>query len=460
MSADILIIDDESDIRTLISDILEDEGYHTRQGGSAEEAMSQLTLRVPSLVLLDVWLGYVDGLELLKDLKAAHPALPVIVMSGHGTFEMAVKAIKQGAADFIEKPFQVDRLLLSLARTLEASALRRENNRLKNHMAQDGILWGQSSSMAAVKGAITKVGPTNSRVLLIGPSGSGKEILARAIHEQSPRASSPFVTIPCATLVPESFEDVLFGREEEGRVLQVGLLEQAHGGTLFLDAVQEIPLITQGKMVRILQEHEFKRMDGLSSVSVDVRIIASTSIDLKQAIQENLFREDLYYRLNVIPIEVPSLRSRHEDIRGLLNHFLDIMCASLGISKRTWSEDAMAALEAYSWPGNVRELKNVIERALLSASGKSAQLGLDVLPLEVQGIVPMIVNQERTEEILSLPLKKARDFFERQYLLAQVERFGGNISRTAEFVGMERSALHRKLRALQVDSLRKQAVEG
>jgi two-component system nitrogen regulation response regulator NtrX len=295
---------------------------------------------------------------------------------------------------------------------------------------------------------------------LIGPSGSGKEILARAIHEQSPRASSPFVTIPCATLVPESFEDVLFGREEEGRVLQVGLLEQAHGGTLFLDAVQEIPLITQGKMVRVLQEHEFKRMDGLSSVSVDVRIIASTSIDLKQAIQANLFRDDLYYRLNVIPIEVPSLRSRHEDIRGLLNHFLDIMCTSLGISKRTWSEDAMAALEAYSWPGNVRELKNVIERALLSASGKSVQLGLDVLPLEVQGIVPMIVNQERTEEILSLPLKKARDFFERQYLLAQVERFGGNISRTAEFVGMERSALHRKLRALQVDSLRKQAGEG
>ncbi|MGL4824631.1 MAG: sigma-54-dependent transcriptional regulator [Alphaproteobacteria bacterium] len=454
MSLDILIVDDEADIRNLVAGILEDEGYKAHQAATPEAAFQSMGRRFPSLVLLDVWLGDVgmDGLGILEYIKQTTPSLPVVMMSGHGTFEMAVTAIKKGAYDFIEKPFQTDRLLLAICRALEAAKLKQENQALKLKGGDMDILQGKSQVMQSLKAAIQKIAATNSRVLITGEPGVGKELFAQEIHRQSLRATRPFFVLNCATLNPDRFEEELFGVEGNKLTPQkLGVLEQAHGGTLLLDEVTDMPLLTQGKILRVLQEQMFTRLEGSRPIQVDIRILASTRMDIPSLLSKGLFREDLYYRLNVVPLQIPSLRKRREDIPLLLDYCMETAAAAFGVPSRAFSKEALAALQTYDWPGNVRELKNTIERLLIMAPGEPGEeIRLDMLPPEMGGLAPTMVEKDRATEILGLPLKQAREVFEKQYLSAQISRFGGNVSQTADFIGMERSALHRKLRSLHV----------
>jgi two-component system nitrogen regulation response regulator NtrX len=457
MAHDILIVDDEADIRMLISGILEDDGHQTRAAADSTATVEAIRTRRPSLVILDIWLqgSPMDGLETLDVIKRDHPDLPVVVISGHGNIETAVSSIKRGAYDFIEKPFKADRLLLVVERAIEAARLRRENEELKLRAGGPVELVGASALIHTVRQAIDKVAPTGSRVLITGLAGTGKEVAARLIHARSRRADAPFVVLNCASMRPERMEPELFGIEAgvdgADSPPKIGTFEQAHTGTLFLDEVADMPLETQGKIVRVLQEQTFERVGGRQRVSVDVRVIASTNRDLMAAMSAGRFREDLYYRLNVVPVRVPALRDRREDIPLLAAHFMDRAASSAGLPARILSEDAIAALQAYEWPGNVRELRNVIERLLILAPGDPTQpIRADMLPPELGTVVPATLKGDRSAEIMALPLREARELFERQYLLAQVTRFGGNISRTASFVGMERSALHRKLKMLGV----------
>ena len=457
MAHDILIVDDEADIRMLIGGILEDDGHQTRGAAESASALRAIRARRPSLVILDIWLqgSEMDGLQLLDVIVSEHPTLPVVVISGHGTIETAVSAIKRGAYDFVEKPFKADRLLLVVERALEAARLKRENEELRQRAGDPTDLIGVSSSISAVRQAIDRVAPSGSRVLVTGPAGAGKEVVARLIHARSKRASGPFVVLSCASMRPERLEIELFGAEQGGdgpdSPPKVGTLEQAHNGTLFLDEVADMPLETQGKIVRVLQEQTFERVGGRARVSVDVRVVASTNRDLPQEIAAGRFREDLYYRLNVVPIRVPSLRERREDVPELARHFMARAAHAAGMTPRDFDADAMAALQAHDWPGNVRQLRNVIEWLLIMAPGDpTAPLRVDMLPPEMTTIMPPGMKGDQSTEIMALPLREARELFERQYLLAQVTRFGGNISRTAAFVGMERSALHRKLKSLGV----------
>ncbi|MGL5720089.1 MAG: sigma-54-dependent transcriptional regulator [Alphaproteobacteria bacterium] len=454
MSLDILIVDDEADIRNLVAGILEDEGYKAHQAATPEAAFQSMGRRFPSLVLLDVWLGDVgmDGLGILEYIKQTTPSLPVVMMSGHGTFEMAVTAIKKGAYDFIEKPFQTDRLLLAICRALEAAKLKQENQALKLKGGDMDILQGKSQVMQSLKAAIQKIAATNSRVLITGEPGVGKELFAQEIHRQSLRATRPFFVLNCATLNPDRFEEELFGVEGNKLTPQkLGVLEQAHGGTLLLDEVTDMPLLTQGKILRVLQEQMFTRLEGSRPIQVDIRILASTRMDIPSLLSKGLFREDLYYRLNVVPLQISSLRKRREDIPLLLDYCMETAAAAFGVPSRAFSKEALAALQSYDWPGNVRELKNTIERLLIMAPGEPGEeIRLDMLPPEMGGLAPAMVEKDRATEILGLPLKQAREVFEKQYLSAQISRFGGNVSQTADFIGMERSALHRKLRSLHV----------
>ena len=459
MIHDILIVDDEADIRMLVSGILEDDGHQTRSAADSTAALESIRTRLPSLVILDIWLqgSAMDGLELLDVVMREHPELPVVIISGHGNIETAVSAIKRGAYDFIEKPFKADRLLLVVLRAIEAAQLRRENEQLKRRAGGPVDLAGQSPMINTVRQAIERVAPTGSRVLITGPAGAGKEIVARLIHENSKRAGGPFVVLNCAGMRPERVEPELFGIEAGAdgpdSLPTVGTLEQAHNGTLVLDEVADMPLETQGKIVRVLQEQTFERVGGRAKVSVDVRVIASTNRDLAAAMASGRFREDLFYRLNVVPIRVPSLKDRREDIAVLAAYFMERAALAAGLPGRQFSEDAIAALQAYEWPGNVRELRNIVERVLIMAPGDSGvAIRADMLPPEMIAGAPATLKGDRSAEIMALPLREARELFERQYLLAQVTRFGGNISRTASFVGMERSALHRKLKSLGVHS--------
>ena len=455
MAHDILIVDDEADILVLTSGILEDEGYETRVGADATTALTELEARRPSLVLLDIWLqgSDLDGLELLRIIKKEHPPVPVIMISGHGTIESAVTAIKDGAYDFIEKPFKSDRLLFMIERAIEAARLRRENEELLLRAGGEVELIGTSPAVTQVRQAIERVAPTNSRVLVTGPAGSGKEVVARMLHAKSNYAAGPFVAVNCATMGPDRMEIELFGTETpvddgEGQ-RKVGTFEQAHTGTLFLDEVADMPLETQGKIVRVLQEQTFERVGGSTRISVNVRVLAASSRDLAAELEANRFREDLYYRLNVVPIQVPSLRDRRVDIPPLARHFMRRAAEAAGRAPRIIGEDAMAALQAYDWPGNVRELRNVVERILIMGpENPDEPIGADILPGDMNGAGGIDLNWEHGSKIMGLPLRQAREIFEREYLMNQVTRFGGNISHTAEFVGMERSALHRKLRAL------------
>ncbi len=459
MAHDILIVDDEADIRVLTSGILEDEGYVTREAGDSDEAIASVTARPPSLVVLDIWLqgSELDGLGILSEIKKHHSNIPVVMMSGHGTVETAVKAIKLGAYDFIEKPFKADRLVLLVERAIEAAQLKRENEELRSRSDHDIDLIGNSSAINQLRQTISKVAPTNSRVLITGPEGSGKEVIARMLHRYSSRANGPFVALNCATMQPDRMEIELFGTEnngngdEEGR--RIGKFEAAHNGTLLLDEVTDMPLETQSKIVRVLQEQTFERVGGNKTVGVDVRVVATATRDLKQAISEGKFREDLFYRLSVVPINVPPLKDRSADSSLLADYFMSKLTATIGQQPRSFSDDALIALQTYHWPGNVRELRNVIERVLIMAPGDSDEpITAEMLPGELTGQTTVNSGWDKNGEILSLPLREAREVFEREYLLTQVTRFGGNISRTAEFIGMERSALHRKLKSLGVQS--------
>lgn len=460
MAHDILIVDDEADIRMLIAGILEDEGMKTREAADADQALAAVATRRPSLVILDIWLqgSRLDGLQILAELKRDHPDVPVVMISGHGNIETAVAAIKAGAYDFIEKPFKADRLLLLVERAIEAARLRRENRELRVRAGAEAELTGRSLAINQLRHAVEKVAPTGSRVMVSGPPGSGKEVVARMIHARSRRADGPFVALNCATMRPDRLEVELFGTEGafDGGGRKVGTFEQAHGGTLFLDEVSDMPLETQGKIVRVLQEQLFERVGGTARVEVDVRVIASTNRDLTAEIEQGRFRQDLFYRLSVVPLKVPPLRERREDIPLLARHFMQRTAETSGLPIRIFGEDAMAALQAYDWPGNVRQLRNTVEWLLIMVSGDPHEpIRADMLPPEIGAITPTVLKWEKGGEIMGLPLRDAREVFEREYLLAQVTRFGGNISRTAAFVGMERSALHRKLKSLGVHGTEK-----
>ncbi|WP_339335295.1 sigma-54 dependent transcriptional regulator [uncultured Maricaulis sp.] len=459
MARDILIVDDEADIRELIGGLLEDDGYETREAADADGALAEIRARKPSLVILDVWLqgSRLDGIELLDEFRSIDANMPVIVISGHGTIETAVAAIRKGAYDFLEKPFKSDKLLLTVTRALETSRLRQENAQLRARGDGQASLIGESSGITQVRQLIDRVAPTNSRVLIRGPSGAGKELVARLIHESSPRAQSDFVAVSAPGMSPEGVEEELFGREnEDGSVKHIGLLERAHGGTLYLDEIADMPKDTQTKLLRLLVEQRFRRIGGAADVQVNVRVISSTAQDLAGRIQGGLFREDLYHRLAVVPVQVPPLANRREDIPSLVAHFVDRLTASAGLPRRRFGDDVMAALQAHGWPGNVRQLRNNIERLLILATGSLDEpITLDSLPSEVVTRENQDVGFD-AEKMIALSLREARENFEREYLKAQIDRFGGNISRTAAFIGMERSALHRKLKSLGVGSLQRE----
>ncbi|MBB6309727.1 sigma-54-dependent transcriptional regulator [Xanthobacter tagetidis] len=454
MAMDILVVDDEADIGELVCGILEDEGYGARTARDADSALAAIALRRPNLIFLDIWLqgSRLDGLELLNEIKAQHPDVPVVMISGHGNIETAVAAIKRGAYDFIEKPFNADRLVMVAERALETLRLRRELKELKQLTPHGRAMVGRSSSVQQLKATIERVGPTNSRILIVGPSGSGKELTARMIHAASSRANGPFVVLNSAAITPERLEFELFGVEEgEGRERLRGALEEAHGGTLFLDEIADMPRETQNRVLRVLVEQTFSRVGSAEKVSVDVRIISSTARNLEEEISRGRFREDLYHRLSVVPIRVAPLAERREDIPDLVEFFVDSISQTTGLPRRPIGEDAMAVLQSHDWPGNVRQLRNNVERLLILAGGDpEATITASMLPPDVGALVPSLPNGNGGEHLMGLPLREAREVFEREYLAAQINRFGGNISRTAEFVGMERSALHRKLKALGV----------
>ena len=451
MPLDILVVDDERDIRDLVAGVLEDEGYGTRTAGDSDSALEAISVRRPSLLLLDVWLqgSRLDGLELLDEVKRRDPSIPVLMISGHGNLDTAVAAIRRGAADFIEKPFEAERLLLMVARATETERLRREVASLRAVVGRDTDLTGNSGAINGVRATLKRVASTGSRVLIMGSAGVGKEVAARLLHGWSQRAEAPFVVVNAARMTPERVEEELFGVEEGGQLVRSGLFEQAHGGTLFLDEIADMPIATQGRILRVLTEQSFSRVGGQRVVKVDVRVVSATARDLTLEIAEGRFREDLYYRLNVVPVAIPGLSERREDIPALVDHFMAHYANERRVPTPAVTPEAMVALQNYEWPGNVRQLRNIVERTIIMAPGdRIGRIDLDMLPAEVLGGPGEIGGG--TTAIMGAPLREARETFEREYLRVQIRRFSGNISRTANFIGMERSALHRKLKLLGI----------
>ena len=456
MALEVLVVDDEADIRELVSGVLEDEGFAVRTAGDSTTALEAIENRRPSLVLLDVWLqgSKLDGLQLLQEIKQRDSTLPVLMISGHGNLDTAVAAIREGAIDFIEKPFEAERLLHLVNRATETDRLRRENVALRMQVGVDDRLNGNSVAVNTVRATLKRVAPTGSRVLITGPAGVGKEIAARMIHAWSPRAAAPFIVVSAAMMSPDRVEEELFGIESEG-VSRPGLLEQAHGGTLFLDEIADMPLTTQAKMLRVLTDQSYQRVGGNRPVKVDVRVLSATSRNLSEEIAAGRFREDLYYRLNVVPVRMPPLRERREDIPELAEHFIARFAAERRIPTPNLSDEALAALQAHDWPGNVRQLRNIIERTIILAPGDRVScIEVDLLPSEIMDNQGAVGLSAATMSIMGSPLREARESFEREYLKIQIRRFSGNISRTASFIGMERSALHRKLKALGIGDKR------
>lgn len=456
MAIDILVVDDELDIRELVAGVLEDEGYSTRGAADSDAALEAIAQRRPSLALLDVWLqgSRLDGLELLDEIKRRDPTIPVLVISGHGSLDTAVAAIRKGAVDFIEKPFEAERLLHMVARATETERLRREVESLRQSVGQHNDLTGNSAAVNGVRATLKRVAATGSRVLLVGPAGVGKEVAARLLHGWSQRAAAPFVIVSAANMTPERVEEELFGIEEGGDLVRPGLLEQAHGGTLFLDEIADMPITTQARILRVLTDQSFTRVGGTRVVKVDVRVVSATSRDLTEEIAAGRFREDLYYRLNVVPVVIPALAERREDIPPLVLHFLAHYARERRVPTPEIAADAMVALQSYEWPGNVRQLRNVVERTVILAPGdRIGRIELDLLPAEVLGGDG---GERAPTTIMGAPLREARETFEREYLRVQIRRFSGNISRTASFIGMERSALHRKLKLLGINDSREE----
>ncbi len=451
MASDILVVDDEADIRDLVAGLLEDEGHGTRTAANSDAALAAIADRRPTMIFLDIWLqgSQLDGLELLDVIQKQHPGLPVVVISGHGNIETAVSAIKRGAYDYIEKPFKADRLILIAERALETAGLRKQVADLERRTPDLPEMIGSSAAMAQLRTNIEKVAQTNSRVMIIGPSGSGKEMVARQLHNQSARADGPFVVLNAAAITPENMETELFGiNSDSGREAKVGALEEAHMGTLFLDEVSEMPRDTQSKILRVLVEQKFERVGGSHKVEVDVRILSSTSVDLEARIEEGTFRQDLFHRLAVVPVSVPALSERREDIGELIHAFMNQIEIQTGVKACAIGEDAMAVLQSHSWPGNLRQLRNNVERLMILTRGdEGVPVSADKLPGEISDMLPKTPGSGE-DHVMGLPLREAREVFERDYLLAQITRFGGNISKTASFVGMERSALHRKMKSL------------
>ncbi|MEM9310376.1 MAG: sigma-54 dependent transcriptional regulator [Pseudomonadota bacterium] len=450
MALEILIVDDERDIRELVSGVLDDEGYACRTAADSTAALAAIDERRPSLVLLDVWLhgSEMDGLELLDEIKVREPDLPVIIFSGHGNIDTAVSAVGRGAMDFIEKPFEAERLLLLVERATETERLRRENTRLREGADEAGEFTGNSSIINAVRATLKRVANTGSRVLIAGPAGAGKEVAARLLHAWSTRSENAFVIVNSARITPDRFEQELFGEEADGKQVRPGLLEMADGGTLYLDEVADMPLSTQARILRVLTEQSFVRVGGTRQIGVDVRVVSSTSRDLALEMEEKRFREDLFYRLNVVPVTIPSLADRRDDIPALAEHFFTRYSNDQGITPPAISEEAMAALQAYDWPGNVRQLRNVVERTIImTPRERLTAVETDMLPSEITG-GRMAASGQGLSSMMGVPLREARETFEREYLTIQIRRFSGNISKTATFIGMERSALHRKLKLL------------
>jgi len=445
---DILVVDDEKDIRELVSDILVDEGYTTRKAANSDQAFNEINLDPPDLIILDIWLkdSRLDGIDILKQVRRDNPDIPVVIISGHGNIEIAVAAVKQGAYDFIEKPFNIDQLMVVIARGMEASRLRRENATLKVRDVTSSVMIGDSAAYKNLLIQLNKVTRTNGRIMLTGPSGSGKEVAARYIHSKSDRANAPFISVNSASIDAGRMEEVLFGREGTERGYEPGLLEQAHGGIVFFDEVADMPIGTQSKILRVLVEQQFTRVGGVDKVRVDIRVISATNRDLLQEIEAGRFREELYHRLNVVPISVPSLESRREDIPQISKHFIEEFNRDQGLPLRRLTDETAALLQTMSWPGNVRQLRNVMERVLILGPEEGV-----IEAKEIPGNDEASVGSGGlSNTYATLPLREAREMFEREYLMAQINRFGGNISRTASFVGMERSALHRKLKTLNV----------
>jgi len=448
---DILIVDDERDIRELISDILKDEGFETRLAGTSDEAMAEMEKEPPSLMILDIWLkdSQMDGIDILKAVKQDNPEVPIIIISGHGNIEIAVAAIKQGAYDFIEKPFNIDQLMVVITRAMETSRLRRENNDLRRKDVTSTEMIGSSPAFKALTSQLDKVTKSNGRVMLTGDSGAGKEVAARYIHANSDRAEGPFISVNSASIEPERMEEVLFGREGTGRGIEPGLLEQAHGGVIYFDEIAEMPSGTQSKILRVLTDQQFQRVGGGDKVRVDLRVVSSTTRNLESEVEAGNFRQELYHRLNVVPIEVPCLAERREDIPELAEYFIEEFNKTQGLPLRSLSSEAVAMLQTMNWPGNVRQLKNVVERVLILGADKG-EITASEIPGDAQTEAEGEGRVVLSGSLATLPLREARELFEREYLLTQINRFGGNISRTAGFVGMERSALHRKLKSLNV----------
>lgn len=449
MALDILIVDDERDIRELVSGVLSDEGYLCRTAGDSTAALEAIDQRRPSLVLLDVWLhgSPMDGLEVLDAIKQREPELPVIIFSGHGNIDTAVSAVSRGAMDFIEKPFEAERLLLLVARATDTERLRKENKGFRQEFFQSDAFTGNSAAINAVRATIKRVANTGSRVLISGPAGSGKEVAARLLHNWSGRSDQAFVIVNSARITPERFEQELFGEEADGRLVRPGLLELANGGTLYFDEVAEMPVSTQSRILRVLTDQSFVRVGGSRQIGVDVRVVSSTARNLGQEMAEKRFREDLYYRLNVVPIVIPSLAERRDDIPALAEHYFTRYAAEQGIPPPELGEEALAAMQAYDWPGNVRQLRNVVERTvILTPREQLGEITVEMLPEEVRGGGSLVTGS--LTSLMGAPLREARECFEREYLSVQIRRFSGNISKTANYIGMERSALHRKLKLL------------
>lgn len=470
MSADILIVDDEIDIRNVMQGILEDEGYTIRQAANSDQAYSVIADYSPDLLILDIWLqnSKDDGLQILANVKEDYPDMPVLMISGHGTIETAVSAIKEGAYDFIEKPFKSDRLILMIQRALENAQLKQENRSLRAKIEGPVDLVGHSAPMASLRQVLEKIAHTNSRVLITGEPGSGKEMIARNLHRMSSRANGPFFVLNCATMRPDRLEIELFGSEDGimGEPAHIGILEQAHGGTLLLDEVADMPLETQGKIVRVLQDQKFQKVGGHNHIEVDVRVVASTNKNLVEACETGAFRQDLFYRLNVVPLQVPPLRDMTEDIEELAAHFMEQFSKQSGLPPVKFSQSALAILQAYKWPGNIRQLRNAIEHVMIiggtpvdNENGETIMTVYpDHLPVEIaeKSLQRNKNSEQEGEDFMGLPLRESREVFEKKYLEFQLRRFGYNISKTAEFIGMERSALHRKIKQLGISMSEKE----